>query len=101
MKSKTKAEEAHMSGVATLGCLRCLDLGHEDSPCEVHHCGTGGGGRKDHMKVAGLCPEHHRWKQGIDKQGKERRPIEEKYLAYVAEHCPCKTCILTRKIQGE
>lgn len=101
MSSKTKAESAHMGGVASLGCLRCLELGYEDTPAEVHHCETGGGGRKNHMKVAGLCPEHHRWKEAIDKQGKERRPIEAKYLSYVAEHCPCFTCVLARELHEQ
>lgn len=48
----TKAEEAHKDGVASMGCLRCLELGHEDTPAEIHHCGTGAGGRRDDMKVA-------------------------------------------------
>lgn len=90
--TKTIAEQAHMNAVAMLGCLQCLEEEIEDCPCDVHHCGTGGGGTKNHMKVIGLCPEHHRWKLAIDKKGKERRHIEAKFLAYVAEHCSCHTC---------
>lgn len=95
----TKAEEQHKDGVAGMGCLRCLELGHEDTPAEIHHCHTGGlmGGRRDDMKVAGLCPWHHRWlKDSIDKMGKERTEIENRWLNYVAEHCPCFTCKAAR-----
>ena len=91
-----KKESAHMDGVAGMGCIQCIFIGFEDTPAEIHHCGTGGGGGRDHMRVAGLCPTHHRWKLAIDKQGKERRHIEAKLLAYVAEHCPCQSCKDTR-----
>lgn len=89
----TKAEEQHKDGVASMGCLKCLEIGYETPDVEIHHCGTGAGGRRDDMKVAGLCPWHHRWlKDSIDKSGKERTEIENRWLAYVAEHCPCPSC---------
>jgi hypothetical protein len=91
------AEEKHKSAVASMGCLRCIEIGYEDTPCELHHCGTFGGGRRDEMQVVGLCPEHHRWKLAIDKTGKDRRHIEERLLAYVAEHCGCESCKEVRK----
>lgn len=76
-----------MDGVAGLECASCGNF-----PVEVHHCGTGGGGRRNHMKVAPLCFDCHRGGNSIDKQGKNRRFIEAEYLAYVAEHCPCNKC---------
>lgn len=91
--SRTKAQNQHFDGVAQLGCLKCLEIGYETPGVEIHHCGTGAGGRRDDMKVAGLCPHHHRWlKDSIDKAGKARTEIETRWLDYVAEHCPCFTC---------
>lgn len=88
-----KQQKAHKDAVAQIGCIRCLELGHEDSPCEIHHCGTGAGGRRDETKVVGLCPWHHRWlKDSIDKAGKERSTIESRLLEYIAEHCGCDYC---------
>lgn len=52
-KAPTKAEKAHMSKVARLGCLICL------MPPHVHHCGTHQGGGRDHMRVIPLCHVHH------------------------------------------
>lgn len=90
--SKTLAEREHMDGVASLGCVACIERGVYDTPAEVHHCGTGAGGRRDHMKVAPLCPYDHRWTNGVQTLGKYRSEIEARWLAYVAEHCPCNTC---------
>lgn len=84
-------EKEHMREVASIGCIQCIWDGNEDVPCDVHHCGTGGGGRKNHFKTAGLCPPHHRWKETII-EGKNRDEIEAKLLAYVAEHCCCGVC---------
>ena len=56
----TKAQRARWSRIAEFGCMIC------GSPAEIHHCFTGGGGRKNHDKVIPLCPEHHRGAQGID-----------------------------------
>lgn len=63
----TLKERAHMNKVASLGCLLCLRMGYEDTPCELHHrrSGTGGGQRSSHYLVMGLCPEHHRGKTGF------------------------------------
>ncbi len=33
----TKAEEAHKDGVASMGCLRCLELGYEDTPADLFY----------------------------------------------------------------
>lgn len=61
-KSKTKAEKLHLSRVAALGCCVCKNLGHEDSPAEIHHVSTGTGlsVRADNYHVIPLCPIHHR-----------------------------------------
>lgn len=61
-KSKTKAEKLHLSRVAGLGCIVCKNLGHEDSPAEIHHCskGTGLSVRADNFHVIPLCHLHHR-----------------------------------------
>ncbi len=97
--SRTKAQNQHFDGVASLGCLKCLEIGYETPGVEIHHCGTGGldGGRRDEWKVVGLCPEHHRLTSGIPSLGKERREHEKRWLEYVAEHCPCYTCKKARK----
>ena len=48
-----KAERAHWERVRELGCVVCAGI------AEIHHCLTGRGGRKDHMKVIPLCNAHH------------------------------------------
>ena len=51
----TKAEKAHISKVAELGCIICK------SPAEIHHIRTGQGHmRATHFEVIPLCPSHHR-----------------------------------------
>ncbi|MDD4892753.1 MAG: Ref family recombination enhancement nuclease [Candidatus Rickettsiella isopodorum] len=49
----TAEQERHHKKLRELGCIIC---GREAS---IHHCFTGGGGRKDHDKVIPLCPHHH------------------------------------------
>lgn len=75
----TAAEKRHMSKVASLGCLVCLRMGYEDTPCEIHHkrSGTGGGQRSSHFLVMGLCPEHHRGKTGF--HGLGTKGFEKEY----------------------
>lgn len=58
----TAADRAHWEAVRALGCM-AGGCGRADP--EVHHCGTGGGGRKDHSRVIGLCELHHRGRLGI------------------------------------
>jgi hypothetical protein len=42
------------------------------SPAEIHHCFTGGGGRKNHDYLAPLCFTHHRSPQaGIHGMGRK------------------------------
>ena len=61
-KQATKAEKAHMNLVVALGCIACLNLGHMDTPAEIHHtrCNAGGAQRSSHFMVLPLCPWHHR-----------------------------------------
>lgn len=55
-------EREHWEAVRALGCMA---RGCGRANPEIHHCGTGAGGRKDHTKVIGLCTLHHRGEQGI------------------------------------
>lgn len=66
MARPTIAEKKHMDRVAQLPCVIC-----STSPVEVHHAGTGAGGRKNHMKVLPLCVNHHRGAQGIHTIGRK------------------------------
>ena len=61
-KPATKTEQAHMGRVASLGCIACLNLGHMDTPAEIHHtrCNAGGAQRSAHTRTLPLCPPHHR-----------------------------------------
>ena len=59
-KVATKAQREVWGRIADFGCIVC------GFPAEIHHCGTGAGGRKNHDYVIGLCFEHHRGKRGID-----------------------------------
>ena len=88
-KSPTKAEREHWEKVRSLGCM--ANGCHSRHP-EIHHCGTGAGGRKDHMKVIGLCERHHRGDRGIHTLSRRVwEPIfgsEEQHLARVALSLP-------------
>lgn len=52
----TTSERAHLSCVASLGCVIC------GRPAEIHHLrsGLGMGQRAPHNRVIGLCAAHHR-----------------------------------------
>jgi len=58
----TKAEKAHLSRVAALGCVACYLQGTPGTPAEIHHprAGRGKGQRASHMDGIPLCPMHHR-----------------------------------------
>ncbi|HCH7988644.1 TPA: DUF968 domain-containing protein [Citrobacter freundii] len=61
-RSKTKAEQLHLSRVVVLGCIVCKNLNLGETPVEIHHIrtGQGAGQRADNFKVIPLCPIHHR-----------------------------------------
>lgn len=63
----TAAEKRHMGRVADLGCVLCRHLGLGATPAEIHHprLDVGAGQRSSHMEVIGLCPTHHRGKNGV------------------------------------
>lgn len=77
---KPNAEEKrHWDRIGALPCsagpIRC------QGRITIHHCGTGGGGRKNHMLVIPLCERHHTGDEGINSlTGKmSRREWEEKF----------------------
>ena len=75
-----KEEKAHWVLVRALGCIvGPLGCDYNGRDTTLHHCGTGGGGRKDHMKVIPLCHEHHQGKEGIDGKRMSKRAWQEKY----------------------
>jgi len=71
-----KAEKAHLSKVAALGCMVCRRIGYEGTPAEIHHPrrGTGLGQRASHYDAVPLCPEHHRGNSGIHGLGTKGFP---------------------------
>ncbi len=86
-KAPTAEQKRRWSRIAALGCMICL------APAEIHHCFTGGGGRKNHDAVIPLCPEHHRGRDGIDgrhygmskKKWQSIHGSEQSFLERVAE----------------
>lgn len=73
----TKAEKAWMSAVADLGCIVCRRLGLGETPPEIHHLRSNGWGKARDMESIGLCPFHHRGKEGIHQLG--TKAWEQKY----------------------
>ena len=84
-----KAEKAHLSAVAALGCIVCK------APACVHHIrtGQGMGQRASHFETIPLCHYHHQGAEGIHTIGTKRwqakygyeRELLAKTLAMVAE----------------
>lgn len=71
-------EKRHWAKVAALGCV--VGPAGCKGRVSIHHCGTGAGGRKDHMKVIGLCLEmHHTGPEGIDGKRMSKRAWQAKY----------------------
>lgn len=56
----TAAQKRRAAKIVTMGCLIC------GGEAEIHHIGTGAGGRRDHSRIVPLCPYHHRGPNGID-----------------------------------
>lgn len=76
-KPMTKAQKRVADKIAALGCIVCVNEGLGETPCQIHHCETGAGGRRDHDKIIGLCDFHHNGAEGVHKLS---RPIwQEKY----------------------
>jgi hypothetical protein len=69
MTAPTKKQREYWERVRELGCM-ANNCG-ADNP-EIHHCGTGMGGRKNHDNVVGLCYLHHRGTLGIHTLSRRR-----------------------------
>jgi hypothetical protein len=68
----TKAERAHLSRLADLGCVLCIRLGYYATPAEIHHIrdGQGMSQRASHFDAIPLCYSHHRGQDGFHGLGK-------------------------------
>lgn len=74
------AEKRHWQAIAMLSCIvGPQGCDYRGLPVTIHHCATGAGGRKDHMKVLGLCWEHHLGAEGIDGKRMSKREWQAKY----------------------
>lgn len=65
IKPPTAAQKRRWSAIVELGCIVGPSVGCKGR-ITVHHCFTGGGGRKDHDKTIPLCWGHHLGQFGID-----------------------------------
>ena len=60
-KPATAKEKKHLSKVASMGCIVCVNLGLGETPAEIHHIGNGTmGKRANNYEAIALCPIHHR-----------------------------------------
>lgn len=57
--------------VASIGCILCSHLGHEDTPATLHHIreGQGKGQRAPDWLVIPLCFYHHQGPEGFHTLG--------------------------------
>ena len=57
-----KSEKDHLSNVASIGCIVCLNQGNEGTPAEIHHIrhGNGMSQRASNYEAIPLCHIHHR-----------------------------------------
>ena len=61
MTKATKAEREHYARIVEMGCIVCVELGHGETPAEIHHIGNGTmSKRAGNYEVIGLCHVHHR-----------------------------------------
>lgn len=74
----TRQERLRWELIRALGCILNLKLECYGST-EIHHCGTGAGGRKNHKKVIPLCYGHHRGHNGIDGNAISKRAWQARY----------------------
>lgn len=47
-----------MGRVASIGCIACINLGHGETPAQVHHIREGRIARNDYLTIP-LCTQHH------------------------------------------
>lgn len=76
-KPPTAAQKRRWDKIVELGCIVSKDACAGRTT--IHHCFTGGGGRKDHDKTIPLCWEHHLGAEGIDGKRMSKRSWQEKY----------------------
>lgn len=76
----TAAQKRRWSLITKLGCIVGPSV-YCNGRITIHHCGTGGGGRKDHDKVMPLCWEHHLGAEGIDGKKMSKRAWQDKYYS--------------------
>lgn len=57
-----KSEKEHLSKVASIGCIVCMNQGNEGTPAEIHHIrhGNGMSQRASNYESIPLCHIHHR-----------------------------------------
>lgn len=70
-REATPAQRRRWEVLRGFGCiLTHMGIAHHCAGrTTIHHCGTGGGGRKDHDKVVPLCEYMHTGPDGIDRKG--------------------------------
>ena len=72
-KKPTNQQRKQWEKIAELGCVVHVDFhGRCNSPAQIHHIDTGGGGRKNHDRVIPLCENHHTGLMGLHKIGRKR-----------------------------
>jgi hypothetical protein len=75
-KAPTAEQKRRWNKIAQLPCLVCGAW-----PVTLHHLYTGGGGRKNHDKIAPLCYFHHIGAEGIDgRQKYSKKTWQQKYM---------------------
>lgn len=92
-KQPSTAQRAQWSKVAELGCiLNHMGIAHDCyGRTTIHHCGTGGGSRKDHDQVVPLCENMHTGPHGIDgrrsfsKRGWQQAYATEEAMLYAVD----------------
>lgn len=81
-----KAQKAHYSALARLGCILCRELQYGETPAELHHIRRTS--KRSNAPVIPLCTEHHRGNSGI--HGLGRKAFERRYgltEEYLLEKC--------------
>ena len=65
-KAPTAKQRLMWEEMRSGGCIVC------GAHSLIHHCGTGGGGRKDHDFCIPLCEDHHTRRNGIHTIGRRK-----------------------------
>lgn len=78
MTAATAVQKKRWAAIIELGCI-VGPSPHCEGRMTIHHCFTGGGGRRDHDKTIGLCMGHHTGDDGIDGPRLGKRRWQAKY----------------------